>query len=169
MKKLLLVVSVCFFSLISVLGAETIATETTLVPNPLSFGVGIERFNTTAAVLNTFSFLLDNRSYNFRVGANFGFADSMDDIILGPKFQYIFYGKKYFELFAQTGIYYRRHFAAGDGLNGNALGGVEFKIPELEMIRISLAYGIVWDAIDQNDFSMNHGDVFGNFALHNYI
>ncbi len=164
MKKLFLTIFLLFLT-----AFQFVRAETELVPDPLSFGIGIERFNTTADVLNTLSFLLDNRSYNFRVGVNFGFADSMDDLILGPKFQYIFFGKKYFELFAQTGIYYRRHFRVGDGLNGNVLSGVEFKIPELEMIRISLAYGIVWDAIDQTDFSMNHGDVFGNLAIHYFF
>ncbi len=168
MKKLSLVI-LALVSMTVSLQAATIGNESVLVPNPLSLGVGIERFNTTTDVLNTFSFLVDNISYNLRVGGNFGFADSFDDLILGPKVQYMFYGRKYFELFAQAGIYYRRHFRVGDGLDGNVLGGVEFKIPEIEMLRISLAYGIVWDAIDQSDVSMNHGDVFGNLAIHYYF
>lgn len=166
MKKLLVSI---FLIVPALLLAETVVTERVFIPNPVAFGVGIERFNTTTDVLNTFSFLFDNRSYNFRIGGNVGFADSFDDLIVGPKAQYLFYGKKYFELFTQAGVYYRRHFRVGDGLTSNLMAGIDFAIPTIEMLHISLAYGIVWDAIDQNDISMNHGDVFGNLGIHYFF
>jgi hypothetical protein len=131
-------------------------------------GVGIENKGTTAARLNTFSLMVDLTD-KFQAGANLGFLNTTDQVLLGPKLKYTCLKTKVVHFFSQTGWYYRRGLAAGDGITLDAVGGAEFRIPEVDSLGIAMAYGLVADFIDQNDIGVVNTHPFGNFAVHVYF
>ncbi len=131
-------------------------------------GVGVENKSTTVARINTFSLLVDLTD-EIQVGGNFGFLNTTDSILLGPKLKHTCFKSKYANFFSQAGFYYRRGLAVGDGITLDAVGGVEFKLPEVNALGLAIAYGLVADFIDQNDIGVVNSHPFGNFAVHYYF
>ncbi|MFH1729553.1 MAG: hypothetical protein ABIA04_14180 [Pseudomonadota bacterium] len=131
-------------------------------------GIGVESLATTANRINTISFVADLTD-SIKIGGNFGFIDTFNQLLLGPKVKYLFFKHKHVNVFSQAGIYYREALAAGRGISCNLTGGVEFFIPEVEEVGISIAYGLVADFFGQNDFEFINSYPFGNFAIHYYF
>jgi hypothetical protein len=171
-KLLLILVHILLISAIAYPADKTAETskksqDRTEIFGNYNFGIGIERINTTATYLNSFSarFPIIQK---LRAGTFFGFADTFEDIATGPQILYNFYSISNVSFFGEVSVYYRRGLTRGNGISGNTLAGIEIMIPKIEALRFSLAYGIVWDAVRQNDMSINN-DLFGNLGIHYYF
>lgn len=138
-----------------------------------NFGVGFERLVGTAEAINAFSFRLPIIE-KLRVGFIFGMDDLVNntrDFLVGPELIVNIYSVSYVSFLAQTGLYYRHGFgtAAGNGLAGNVLAGLEVTIPHVEGLKPSLMYGFSWEAIGgQNNFGIPN-TWYGILGFHYYF